>query len=141
MLVFLFVAALSFLLSGAATLLSRAYLLERVSFLGSFAGLERSLNAGIAFGVRLPMFQTTITILALLAVIVLAWRGRSSRYQQAAFGLVVGGALANLADRLADGYVTDYIQIGSFPVFNVADSCITVGVLLLLGEGLLKGKE
>jgi signal peptidase II len=44
----------------------------------------------------------------------------------------MAGALGNLIDRLYRGYVTDFISVGRFPVFNVADSCITMGVVVLL---------
>ncbi len=135
MFVFLISAIAAFLVSGAATLLSKTFLHGRIALLGSFAGLERSFNPGIAFGIRLPIQDALITA-ALCAVVYFAWRFRQLRFQQLAFGLIAGGAIANIADRLADGYVTDYFQVGSFPVFNVADSCITVGVFLLLMEGL-----
>jgi signal peptidase II len=46
--------------------------------------------------------------------------------------LQLGGALGNLVDRLTQGYVTDFISVGTFPVFNVADSSITVGVIVLI---------
>jgi signal peptidase II len=44
----------------------------------------------------------------------------------------LGGALGNLIDRLTIGHVTDFISVGRFPVFNIADSSITVGVVVLL---------
>ena len=44
----------------------------------------------------------------------------------------LGGAVGNLIDRLTIGHVTDFISVGSFPVFNVADSSITIGVVILL---------
>jgi signal peptidase II len=45
----------------------------------------------------------------------------------------LGGALGNLVDRLVrDNHVTDFISLGTFPVFNIADSCITVGTILLI---------
>ena len=47
-----------------------------------------------------------------------------------AVGLLAGGALGNLADRLRSGAVTDYIEIGSWPPFNLADVAITAGVVL-----------
>jgi signal peptidase II len=49
-----------------------------------------------------------------------------------AMGLTFGGALGNLIDRLTIGWVTDYMSIWRFPVFNVADLCITLGVIVLL---------
>jgi signal peptidase II len=50
----------------------------------------------------------------------------------------LAGALANIADRLPDGVVTDYFQVGTFPIFNVADSAITIGAALLLLQVLLE---
>ncbi len=49
-----------------------------------------------------------------------------------ALTLQMAGAAGNLIDRLYRGYVTDFISVGRFPVFNVADSCITMGVVVLL---------
>ena len=57
-------------------------------------------------------------------------------------GLMLGGAIGNLIDRFTQGYVTDFISVGSFPVFNVADSCVTVGVgLLVLATILEENKQ
>jgi signal peptidase II len=49
-----------------------------------------------------------------------------------AAGLVAGGAIGNLADRVRNGAVTDFVSIGSWPAFNLADVSITLGVLLLV---------
>ena len=49
-----------------------------------------------------------------------------------ALSLQMAGAAGNLFDRLTFGYVTDFISVGRFPVFNIADSCITMGVVVLL---------
>jgi signal peptidase II len=48
------------------------------------------------------------------------------------YGLIIGGALSNLFDRVFLGYVVDYIDLRVWPVFNLSDSCITVGIGLLL---------
>jgi signal peptidase II len=59
-----------------------------------------------------------------------------------AISMQMGGALGNLIDRLRFGPVTDFIAVGAFPVFNIADSSITVGVgILLLNLWLLERKE
>lgn len=104
--------------------------------MGEWFVLRYAENPGIAFGVRLPSpFQEVLIICALVLVGFVAIRATAT-ISRIAYGLVVGGALANVVDRFMDGTVTDYIAIGSFPVFNVPDSCISVGVALLLVESL-----
>jgi signal peptidase II len=115
------------------------FLSTRVSVLGSFAGLTHSENPGIAFGITaLGSFQSALVIVAIVLVFLLALRSSKTLLSQNAFGLILGGALGNLVDRMRDGVVTDYFQVGSFPIFNVADSCITIGVCLLLWEAVRK---
>lgn len=109
------------------------FLTERISIAGSLIGFERTLNDGIAFGIDLPETVLLILIpLALILLSMLAWKSRKDRVMTLGFGLILGGALGNIIDRFDDGHVTDFIQIGWWPLFNVADSCITVGVLILL---------
>jgi signal peptidase II len=92
-------------------------------------------NTGSAFG----LFQggsEWLKILAILAVILLAVyyvRTASKDWVLAiALGLQVGGALGNIVDRFRHGYVVDFVDVSSFPTFNIADSGITVGVILLM---------
>ena len=114
-------------------LIADAYLTERIAIVGSFIGLHPVANDGVAFGLKLPSgIQELAIVLALVFVTVLAFRSDRRTGTQIGFGMIVGGALGNVADRFRDGIVTDFFQIGSFPVFNVADSCITLGVALLL---------
>lgn len=137
MIPFLSVAAGSLIVSLLAKLLADAYLTERIPVFGSFAGLQYVLNPGVAFGMRLPSgYQEAIIITALVLVCIVAYRSPKTFLNIWGFGLIAGGAIGNILDRARDGYVTDFFQVGSFPVFNVADSCITVGVFLLLAESL-----
>lgn len=131
---FFLAAFLSFFLSFAARIMAEAWLMERVALWGSILGLERSANPGIAFGLRLPAgVQEAAILVALCCVAWLALRAKTAA-ARGGYGLIVGGALGNIVDRLGDGAVTDFFQAGSFPLFNVADACITTGVLLLLAE-------
>ena len=89
-------------------------------------------NRGVAFGVggSLPApVIIALTGLAVAALAVMAWRGAIQ--PAGAAGLVVGGGVANLADRLTGGSVVDMFDLGWWPVFNLAD------VLLLTGVGLI----
>ena len=138
----------SFLLSVAAKIVVDHSLDHRIPLIGSFVGLEHIENPGIAFGITfLPWLQTLFITIALCIVFWMAFHTlrksnalRLTPYALA-FGLILGGGLANVIDRLGDGLVTDFLQVGNFPIFNVADSCITVGVGLLLLEIFLKGKD
>lgn len=104
--------------------------------------LSRSVNAGIAFGVALPFWLQYVLIpTALILVLLLAMRARESPTSSTGFGLILGGAFSNIVDRAHDGFVTDFIAVGSFPVFNTADACITVGVMVLLFEQMCSGRH
>ena len=94
-------------------------------------------NKGIAFGLMQGSGQlmTPIAICIAVAALVFSWRNpQESRWTQAAMGLLAAGALGNLYDRLTAGKVTDmiYVTAINFPVFNVADACITVAALMLM---------
>ncbi|HET9653359.1 MAG TPA: signal peptidase II [Usitatibacter sp.] len=83
---------------------------------------------------------TAITVVISVALVVMLRRHDRNALLATAFALVLGGALGNLYDRLTLGYVVDFLDFhwaGShFPAFNVADSAITVGVALLLWDGI-----
>lgn len=139
----LLTASIALLASLAAKWLADAFLHTRVALIGSFAGLDPVQNGGVAFGLRLPgVFQELLIITALIFVCVLAWKSKRTTVSSIGYGLIIGGALGNVLDRALDGYVTDFFQVGTFPVFNIADSCITVGVLFLLAEilGIVRNK-
>src|SRR3989344_3779613 len=133
---------LAFSLSFAGRFLAESFLTERVPLLGIFVGLSPSENAGFAFGVTFsPLLQYILIGGALVLVAFLAYRSRQEKVSSIAFGLIIGGALGNIVDRLDDGFVTDFFQVGSFPTFNVADSCITVGVGMLVLWEVWRGKQ
>jgi signal peptidase II len=91
-------------------------------------------NSGVAFGFfsgggALVLAFTLIALAILLSYFV---RHPDRRGLWVPTGLLVGGALGNLIDRLANGAVTDFIKLPAWPAFNVADMAITFGVLALL---------
>jgi signal peptidase II len=97
-------------------------------------------NAGAAFG--LAQQGTALFLFASIAValglIVYVARTRISVWIAALLGLILGGTLGNGYDRLFHGSVTDFIALHFWPVFNVADSAITIGVAVLLAGFLLR---
>ena len=91
-------------------------------------------NSGAAFSV-LPQLHWLYLAVALVvsAYIVFAgWRYGTTWYRQVLIGMILGGALSNGVDRLVQGYVVDFIDVHWWPVFNVADSCIVVAIVMLL---------
>ena len=92
-------------------------------------------NTGIAFG----MFQNMNTVFIILAMLVsigivyyFPKVPRMDVFLRVALAMQLGGAVGNMIDRIHQGFVTDFISLGSFAVFNVADASISVGVVVLL---------
>jgi signal peptidase II len=112
---------------------------EHVDVLGPL-GLTLAHNRGIAFGLASGGGGALIalTLAALLFVGVLFARNPTRPWMWVAVGLLAGGALGNLADRIRAGAVTDYVDAFGWPPFNLADAAITLGVVVLalsyLGE-------
>lgn len=107
---------------------------DRVEVL-PFLAFENVRNRGVAFGIGGDISAVFIgaTIVVLLGFLVfLASRSRSGWLVWVPAALLIGGALGNLADRVRDGAVTDFIHLPLWPTFNLADVAIVVGVLLLL---------
>jgi signal peptidase II len=127
-------AALVVVLDQAAKAVVEANLVagERLDLLGPLE-LTLSHNSGVAFGlasgggVRLVL----LTVVALCVVAYLFSRDPTRPGMWVAAGLLAGGALGNLADRIRADAVTDYVAIGGWPAFNIADVAVTAGVALL----------
>ncbi|HEX6678990.1 MAG TPA: signal peptidase II [Actinomycetes bacterium] len=106
--------------------------------LGSFVELRYTTNSGGAFSLLTgaPLFFA-LTAAVIVGGIVYAARRAEGRALLFALGLLLGGAVGNLLDRLLrggvplHGEVVDFVKVGPWPVFNLADSCITIGGLLL----------
>src|SRR5215470_11975117 len=119
---------------------------ESATVIDGFFNITYVRNTGVAFGIFSSISSPAKSLLlsiftACAAVIVIMYSVRSpvrNRLLQIALSLILGGALGNLFDRLAYGYVVDFLEfyIGSYhwPSFNIADSAISVGVALLAIE-------
>jgi signal peptidase II len=105
---------------------------EHVDVLGPL-GFTLAHNEGVAFGLASGggVALVALTIVALILVAVLFARNPTRPWMWVAFGLLAGGAIGNLADRVRAGAVTDYVDVFSWPPFNLADVAITLGVIVL----------
>jgi signal peptidase II len=115
--------------------LNGSWLPDEMLWLAPYARLVFIYNKGAAFG----MFQNGSVLFTIVAILVAL--GSLYFYNQIdsqdwvlrlAVGLYLGGVIGNLIDRLTMGQVTDFISVGTFYIFNVADASINVGVALLL---------
>jgi len=117
-----------------------------VPLIDGFFNITYVRNTGVAFGIFSSISSPAKSLLlsvftAFAAVVVITYSVRSparNRVLQGALALILGGALGNLYDRLAYGYVVDFLEfyLGPYhwPSFNVADSAISIGVVLLAFE-------
>ncbi|HET7509028.1 MAG TPA: signal peptidase II [Solirubrobacterales bacterium] len=106
---------------------------QRVEVLGPLE-LTLAHNSGVAFGLAggAGVGLVLVTLVALAVVAYLFSRNPTRSGMWVAVGLVAGGALGNLIDRIRADHVTDFIHIGSWPAFNLADISISAGVILLV---------
>jgi signal peptidase II len=121
-------------LDQAAKALIEAHLVpgEHVDMLGPL-GFTLAHNEGVAFGLASGggAALVALTVAALIFVGILFARDPTRPWMWVAFGLLAGGAIGNLADRVRAGAVTDYIDMLSWPPFNLADVAVTLGVVVL----------
>ncbi|MEI7772948.1 MAG: signal peptidase II [Chloroflexales bacterium] len=120
--------------------------LEVISLGPPWLNLVYSQNAGVAFG----LFQSVSQVFTITSILITAGAVYTYAFHlpnrvtwvQVAMGLILGGALGNIVDRLRLGSVVDFISVGWWPVFNLADSAISVGVtamaayLIFIGDDL-----
>jgi signal peptidase II len=133
---FLVAVALAAVLADQVTkhvVASNLSLDEKLNVVGPFS-IHHVQNSGIAFGL---FASATVLVIALTAV-ALGWMlwffarsGARHPILPAALGLVIGGSLSNLVDRVRLGHVTDFLDFRYWPAFNLADSFIVIGVVIL----------
>ncbi len=146
---FIFIAAVIILLDQFTKSLVRANLdfgemWAPWPWLSPYARIVHWYNTGVAFG----MFQNQGWLFKILnsiiaAFILIFYPKLSDRdwFLRVALSMQFGGAVGNLIDRFSLGHVTDFVSIGSFPVFNVADGSVTVGVgIMILGLWLQESR-
>ena len=128
--------------------LSKAWLLANVSVgevvqvVGDLVRIVQSQNSGALFG----LFRDQAILFAVISIgvlgLIVVYHGRAGRsvYLSVALGLLLGGAIGNMLDRFRHGFVVDWVDIGlgslRFWTFNVADSAISVAILMLLAMAI-----
>lgn len=135
---------------ACADQLSKAAVLNTLEFGQSVVVLPPLLritlwrNTGIAFGLLSGASGLVGVAAALAAAWLVFWHRKdwhTSATARWGIGMILGGAVGNLLDRARYGYVVDFLELPSWPIFNVADACIVVGGVLLAASGLRGGRR
>lgn len=112
---------------------------EPVRIIGDFLRFTYVENPGIAFGIRIGARSvfTLLSVATIVVIFIYLFRAKKDRASvRFTLALILGGAVGNLIDRILYGRVVDFIDIGvknlRWPVFNVADMAVTIGMIILL---------
>ncbi|TMD72268.1 MAG: signal peptidase II [Chloroflexi bacterium] len=111
-----------------------------VPVIGHLVGITNVRNSGAAFGFApagASIFLIASIVVSIGLVIYVA-RNPGTPWNDGVLGLIMGGTLGNGYDRIVHGTVTDFINFHFWPVFNVADSAISIGVVLMIASFLLR---
>ena len=116
---------------------------DEVKVLGPFT-IHHVQNSGIAFG----LFSSATAAVIVLTLVAIGWMiayfarsGARHPLLPVAVGLLIGGSVSNLADRVRLGHVTDFLDFRYWPAFNLADSFIVIGVLVLLAALVFAARQ
>ncbi|MDK2792623.1 MAG: signal peptidase [Deferribacteres bacterium] len=126
-------------------------LYETKEIIPGFFNLTFVLNPGAAFGFLAKLnesfrqiFFIIVTIIAIIIVIYLMYKEMQHKLRAFSYALILSGAIGNFIDRIYLGSVVDfldfYIKNYHWPAFNIADSCITVGIILLILDMIINKK-
>ncbi|ADH99176.1 lipoprotein signal peptidase [[Bacillus] selenitireducens MLS10] len=121
---------------------------QSIELISGFLYLTSHRNAGAAFGIlqgQMWLFYIATVIVVGVIVYMIITQAKESRFFGISLGLVLGGAIGNFIDRLLEGEVVDFIDVFiftyNFPIFNVADSALVIGVGLMMIYFILEEKR
>ena len=129
----LLIAFIVLLADQFTKILIRSYVPEGASAFSGVVSITHSENSGVAFSMLQGMQWLSITFsIIAIACIIIFFKQYNTVLKRIGIGLLLGGIVGNLIDRLFIGTVTDFIDLHFWPVFNIADSAIVAGVILLV---------
>lgn len=138
-------AILTLLLDQATKLIVKLYVhrFETIEVL-PFLNIVYAENTGSAFGLFKELGSTFFIIISLVAIVLITFLLIKERDNRISYALLLGGAAGNLIDRVIYGYVIDFIELHAagfyWPIFNIADSALTIGIFLLLYKTIFPKK-
>ena len=141
------IAIIALIIDQLSKMIANMYLVDNIILIiPNFFKLEYALNTGAAWSI-LNNRQVLLIIISIVLMILLFMFNKNfkvNKRNNIAFGLLFGGIWGNLIDRLFHGYVIDFLSFKVFnydyPIFNIADICVVVGILLLI-IAVIKGED
>jgi signal peptidase II len=140
---FILISALAAFLDQFSKAMAIVYLIpsKSVPVLGTYLQLTLIRNRGAAFGISLGKNSDSLLLIisAFAVLFIIIYYAKTSPYhkwEHLSFGMITGGAIGNMIDRIAKGEVVDFLDCGigtlRWPIFNVADIAVTLGAILLI---------
>ena len=106
-----------------------------VPIIGNIFSLEYIHNEGAAWSIlngRVGLLLIITVLVTIFIALLLHKTPKEHKFMRFSYALLISGALGNIIDRLYYGYVIDFLRFPNFPVFNIADCCVTVGIALIV---------
>lgn len=140
------IASVVFILDRLTKFLVLKYMVrgQEIKIIPGVLHLVLVMNRGAAFGLlgRMAPLVILFSVAAVLCIIFyLGHKKAPDKVLSVALAAILGGALGNLTDRILYGHVIDFIDLRVWPVFNVADSFITIGAAILIWKLVFRGKS
>ena len=111
---------------------------QSITIINNFFSITYAKNTGVAFSFLEGYLPLVILITSIIIISILIYINKNTpnKYESICYGLILGGALGNLLDRIIYGYVIDFLDFTIFnynyPIFNIADTFIVIGILILI---------
>ena len=142
------ISIIIFIIDGLSKSIISAYLKlnQSIEIIKDFFYLRYIHNTGASWGIleNSRLLLITISIIAIIILIRYSYSFKKTKLNTYGFGFLIGGVLGNLSDRLINGYVIDFFDFiifnYDFPVFNIADIFIVLGVIILI-ISILRGED
>ena len=128
------ISVILILLDQLSKYFAQKYIVNYEIIKGVFS-LEYAENKGIAFGIEAPQLLLIIIAIIIVPIIFFTiWKELSPNHRitKISSSLIIGGALGNVTDRILNGFVIDFISVWKWPNFNLADTFIVAGILLII---------
>lgn len=111
---------------------------QSITIINNFFSITYAKNTGVAFSFLEGYLPLVILITSTIIISILIYinKNNPNKYESICYGFIIGGALGNLLDRIIYGYVIDFLDFTIFnynyPIFNIADTFIVIGILILI---------